>query len=105
MVRQDASTPAVDCPHCGAASHSIKCFTVPHSAFFALIYFSWTPVDYIACPSCMRKLILVRMLFNIIPANVTWPIFAVIWGIQLGRTYSRGHSREILKQLRAGAPA
>lgn len=47
-------------PHCHQRSDSTKQFTIARWVLFALLYMSWTPIHYTACPSCTRKYILGR---------------------------------------------
>jgi hypothetical protein len=103
MVQKPSETVSLECPHCRESTESLKQFTIARWVFFALLYFSWTPIHYTACPSCTRKYILGRMALNLIPGNITWPIFVVVsWGPQFARTFSRGHTAWIRKEIAAG---
>jgi len=104
VVQQREDCPVLlKCPHCGKESDSIKQFTIATGILCLLVHFSWKPVHYTACPDCMRKFILGRMAMNLISANLTWPIFAVVsWGPQFARSFSRGHTRWIRKQIAEG---
>jgi hypothetical protein len=94
----------IECPRCGRQTSSLKCYTVPRGVLFLIIHISWKDGVFVGCPSCMRGHIAARMAYNLIPANLTWPIFASIWGFQIARSYTPGHSADIRRQLaRSGA--
>jgi hypothetical protein len=67
---------------------------------FLILHISWDNAVFVACPGCMRGHIIARSLINLIPANLTWPIFASIWGVQFARSYTSGHSADIRGQLK-----
>ena len=103
MARETEDSVFLKCPQCHQDTDSIKQFTIARFVLFLLLYFSWRSIHYTACPSCTRKYILGRMALNLVPANLTWPIFVVVsWGPQFARTFSRGHTRWIRKQIAAG---
>ncbi len=85
------------CPECGRLSDSLKCFILPHYAVFVGIYAQWQNVQYICCPSCMRKHIGIKCFtYNIILANIMWPIFILPWGVtQLIRSGQKGHTTTV----------
>jgi hypothetical protein len=103
MSEATDETVSLECPHCRESTDSLKQFTIARWVLFALLYFSWTPIHYTACPSCTRKYILSRVALNLIPGNIAWPIFLVVsWGPQFARTFSSGHTRWIRKEITAG---
>ena len=87
----------LQCPECGRLSDSLKCFTLPNYAVFIGIYAQWQNVQYICCPSCMRKHIGVKCFtYNIVLANIMWPIFILPWGVtQLIRSSQKGHTTTV----------
>ena len=93
--------PLIPCPECGRLSDSLKCFILPNYAVFIGIYAQWQNVQYICCPSCMRKHIGIKCFtYNIVLANVMWPIFILPWGItQLIRCAHKGHSSTVKNML------
>lgn len=85
------------CPECGRLSDSLKCFILPNYAVFVGIYAQWQNVQYICCPSCMRKHIGIKCFtYNIVLANIMWPIFILPWGVtQLIRSCQHGHTKTV----------
>ena len=85
------------CPECGQSSDSIKQYELPHFWLFIGIYLRYQNVQYICCPHCMRKHILVKgFTYNIITANVFWLFGILPWMIvQFIRSYTRGHSNGV----------
>ena len=103
MAEQSENPVLLKCSHCGKQSDSLKQFTIATGILCLFVHFSWKPVHYTACPSCMRKFIFAKMAINLIPANITWPIFVVAsWGPQFARSFSHGHTRWIRKQIAEG---
>ncbi len=100
MTHEVDKNAPLPCPRCHAETQNLKGYSVPDNILFLILYISYRNKSYIACPSCMRQIIGLRMLFNLITANLTWPIFSVIWGIQFARSFSAGHSGYVLRQLR-----
>ncbi len=99
MTGQDASPVLIRCPRCQKPTDSIKRFGAPDLVVFLFVFAWWRRATYTACPSCMRKTLGEKMAINIIPANLIWPILAIFWGTQIGRTYARGHSQSVLDEL------
>lgn len=89
------------CPECGQLSDSLKCFTLPNYALFVGIYAQWQNVQYICCPSCMRKHIGIKCFtYNILLANLLWPVFILPWGItQLIRSGQKGHTTTVINMF------
>ena len=87
----------IPCPECGRLSDSLKCFILPNYAVFVGIYAQWQSIQYICCPSCMRKHIAIKCFtYNIVLANLMWPIFILPWGItQLIRSCQHGHTKTV----------
>lgn len=89
------------CPECGQLSDSLKCFTLPNYALFLGIYAQWQNIQYICCPSCMRKHIGIKCFtYNILLANLLWPVFILPWGVtQLIRSGQKGHTTTVKNML------
>lgn len=89
------------CPECGQLSDSLKCFTLPNYALFLGIYAQWQNVQYICCPSCMRKHIGIKCFtYNILLANLLWPVFILPWGVtQMIRSGQKGHTTTVKNML------
>ena len=87
----------IPCPECGKLSDSLKCFILPNYAVFVGIYAQWQNTQYICCPSCMLKHIGIKCFtYNIVLANLMWPIFILPWGItQLIRSCQHGHTKTV----------
>ena len=87
----------IACPECGIPSDSIKCFTLPHYAVFLGVYAQWQTKQYVCCPKCMRKHIAYKCFtYNIIAANLLWPVFILPCGItQLIRSSQKGHTKTV----------
>ena len=92
----------VQCPECGKYSDSIKCFRLPGLFLFLLIFVRWATQGKICCPSCMRKEILIHgCTYNIITGNILWLLMILPWSlVQFLRTYTKGHSHEVISILR-----
>lgn len=87
----------IPCPECGRLSDSLKCFILPNYTVFVGIYAQWQSIQYICCPSCMRKHIGIKCFtYNIVLANLMWPIFILPWGVtQLIRSCQHGHTKTV----------
>ena len=87
----------VVCPKCGRPSDSIKVYTLPGVWVFLICFFRWATQGRVCCPECMRKQILIHgFTYNIITGNFLWLLIILPWSIiNLIRTYSKGHSREV----------
>ena len=98
---EDRRSPAfqIRCPCCQQPSDSIKQYKMHKLVVFILIAAHVQSATYTACSSCMRKIIGERMLVNVIPANLAWPVIALAWGVQFARTFSKGHSRSVLSAV------
>lgn len=91
----------VECPECGKISDSIKCYRLPKLMISLLVYVSMETENYIGCKDCIRKKIFQKgFTYNIITGNVYWPFLIFPWMIiQLLRSFTNGHSREIKEIL------
>ena len=91
----------ITCPECGCPSDSIKCYTLPDYLIFIGVYAMWREITYVCCPHCMRKHILIKgFTYTILAANGLWPFLILPWSlIQLCRSYTKGHSRKVLKMI------
>jgi hypothetical protein len=88
------------CPTCGQPTDSLKQFRYVSWVVFYLAGASWQTAHYQACPSCMRRLVGGRMAWNLLPANVLWPVVVLPWGLRLiAESYRKGHSPEVLRQV------
>lgn len=91
----------MQCPHCGKMTDSLKVYRLPSVWVFLGPFLRWATEGHIACPSCMRKKILLHgMTYNIVTANFIWPVTILPWSIvNLLRTFSKGHSTEIVDYI------
>jgi hypothetical protein len=99
----DASAPGilVACPNCRASTPSLKHYSTAEWFVFVGLFFWWRSVFYTACPACMRGLILKRLVYNIVPANVTMVILGPVYLGQVAATFLPGHSKAIRKGIAA----
>lgn len=104
VSHRNNNTNLVICPECGKPSDSIKRYTLPAEYWFLYVYMSTQDVIYTCCPHCMRKHILIHgFTYNILTFNVAWPVWILPWMIvQLIRSYSHGHSKEIQELINSG---
>lgn len=74
----------IKCTELGCPSDSIKCYTLPDYLIFIGVY----------------AILMKGFTYNILVANVLWPILILPWSlIQLCRSYTKGHSRKVLKMM------
>ncbi len=93
------------CPVCSEESDSVKCY---HYIFmlFAIVGYGYKTIPQVGCPSCTRGMIGKNLLVNILTANLVWPIICLPWGIVLFlMSFTKGHSRSVLKTLAEGVVA
>lgn len=84
------------CPVCWNATDRLKQYNYVEWFFFYFIGVAASETQYRACPRCMRKFIVRRCAYNIIPANLFWFLFVLPYGLLLiCRTFQRGHSPEL----------
>lgn len=90
------------CPECGKYSDSIKCYRIPDLWLCLVIFVRWATQGKVCCPSCMRKQILLHgFTYNIITANFLWLFILLPWClVQFLRTFTHGHSHEVVEILR-----
>ena len=86
---------AVPCPECGKPTESLKRYRMPEWFIFAYLFFWWRVKTYTACPSCMRRITVQRLVFNLIPANLVMIALGPFYLVRLLMTFDSGHSREI----------
>ncbi len=97
---QPPSSLLIHCPRCGKPSDSVKCFRMG-TIIFIFIAWSVQSKDEVGCPSCIRRAILSFALINLISANVLWPFIILPMSVfHLIRSYMKGHSSVILKNIR-----
>lgn len=90
----------IKCPVCGKPSDSLA-----GTAYVQVIFlFLWGRVisqHVICCPECRRRILKENLFgWNILSANVVWPLWAVFLTlITLPLTYVKGHSREVKKLI------
>jgi len=94
---------AVTCPECGKMTDSLKVYRLPALWISLFVYLRYTSKGHVCCPSCMRKKIMLHgFTYNIITANIYWPFLILPWSIvNLCRTYSKGHSKEVAQLFQA----
>lgn len=93
---------SVACPECGKMTDSLKLYRLPALWVSLFVYLRYSTKGHVCCPSCMRKKILLHgFTYNIITANIYWPFLILPWSVvNLCRTYSKGHSKEIADMLK-----
>lgn len=91
----------VQCPVCGKITDSLKVYTLPSFWLFIGFYLRYSTKGHMACPSCMRKKILLHgFTYNIITANLFWIIAILPWSlINMLRTLSKGHSWKVVENM------
>ncbi|MEZ6125828.1 MAG: hypothetical protein R3C49_22100, partial [Planctomycetaceae bacterium] len=93
---------AIPCPACGQDSDSVKCYEYI-SMMFAIVAYGYSTNPKTGCPACTRKFIGKNLLVNLPTANLVWPVICVPWAIALLlASFTRGHSKSILKSLASG---
>jgi hypothetical protein len=93
------------CPSCHEESDSLKNYSYI-TLLFLVVFYGWQTASQIGCPSCTRKMIGKNLLVNILTANITWPFIILPWNlILLVMSFTRGHSKSVLKVLAEGIVA
>lgn len=92
---------SVPCPECGKMTDSLKVYRLPDLWICLGVWVRYATKGHVCCPSCMRKKILLHgFTYNIVTANLLWPFIIMPWSIvNLFRTRSKGHSKEIVLML------
>ncbi|MDB5345612.1 MAG: hypothetical protein JWP89_3989 [Schlesneria sp.] len=89
----------IPCPVCEIATDSLKSYTLGTMVFAFVVIFTQAKT-MTCCPTCMRGKISDFLFGNVITSNVIWPfVIAPYSVILLISTYTRGHSKEVLKTL------
>ncbi len=89
------------CPICGQATDSLKCYTVMHEVLWLLIVSQWREVDYMACPTCMRKYLRQRVVANILTSHLLWPVWIFPpFLVKYLRSFTKGHSDAVIDALK-----
>jgi hypothetical protein len=84
------------CPACRRLTGSLKRYRLIDLLLFAGAFWFVRTATHTACPGCMRGLIVRRTMFNIITANVLWPIFVLpLHALDLLRTFTDGPSDSV----------
>ena len=91
----------VPCPECGKMTDSLKVYRLPDLWICLGVWVRYATKGHVCCPSCMRKKILLHgFTYNIVTANLLWTLIIMPWSvINLFRTNSKGHSKEIVQML------
>ncbi len=90
----------LDCPECGELTNSLKDFRLIDELFSLLFYHKWSMIDIIACPGCMRKNLIRRMIITIASSNFIWPLVPLPhYSYFLIHTLIPGHSKSICKEF------
>lgn len=93
--------PKIACPKCGKATASLKQYVLCNLLVFLYVFIYTRRATYTACPSCMRGIIAVRSLINLVPANLLFFIVVGPWHtVQFFRTFADGHSDAVRAMLR-----
>lgn len=94
----------VTCPECKLPSESVKCFRMGFVLFLGIGGGAQWKNEY-GCPSCIRRKTALFAVFNLLTANIIWPI--VILPLTLAhvfRSYRQGHSQDVLDQITPRPP-
>lgn len=92
------------CPACGQASDSVKCFRMG-TVLFLFVGGGAQWRDEFGCPPCIRKQTARFAVFNLLTANLLWPVLVLPMVIaHLVRSYQPGHSPSVERQLSPPAP-
>jgi hypothetical protein len=90
----------LSCPACESDTDSLKQYRFFSWVVFYLVGAAYKMAFYRACPTCMRKLIVRRVAWNLIPANLLWFLLVLPWGLGLvGATLRKGHSRDVIRNI------
>jgi hypothetical protein len=100
MEERAVSEQLVICPECKQPSNSVKCFRMGFVLFLGIGAGAQWKNEY-GCPGCIRNKTALFALFNILSANLLWPvlIFPMVLA-HLVRSVQAGHSQAVLDQLR-----
>jgi hypothetical protein len=94
------------CPACGQPTDSLKQYRYISWVVFYLAGATWQTAHYRACPGCMRGLVGRRLAWNLLPANLLWPMLVLPWGLGLiVASYRKGHSPDVLRGVSPEAAA
>lgn len=100
IERRAAAIDAADtppCPRCLEPTDSLKQYRCPSWVVFLLVHAVWQTEYVRACPRCMRSHLARRALWNILPANLLWPLLVLPWTAGLfAATYRKGHSPAVI---------
>lgn len=97
----DLDAVELPCPRCHRPTTSLKQYRAIHLMIFLLVFAWWKDATYVACPACMRSVLLNRAAINLVPANLLWFVLVLPWTLTLFvMTFQEGHSKAIEKQLR-----
>jgi len=89
------------CPSCGRPSDSLKQYRYVTWMLCYLVGFAYQLAYYQGCPACVRKFVIRRAAWNLIPANVLWLVVVLPWGLGLiFASFAKGHSRTVVRGLR-----
>ena len=90
---------ALECPHCGAWSKSLK-YRTSFTGVFLIIAASGDTEKFIACPSCVRKSILHNSLVNLLGFHVIFPLlFLIVELPQLINSFCAGHCPQVREAI------
>lgn len=91
----------IPCPKCGKPTASLKQYVLCNLFVFLYVFAFMRRGTYTACPSCMRGIIVMRSLINIVPANLLWFVIVAPWHtVQFIRTFADGHSESVRAMMR-----
>jgi endogenous inhibitor of DNA gyrase (YacG/DUF329 family) len=89
---------AIKCPVCGQPTANLKRYRT-FDRFIFLFIAAWArPAIHVACPSCMRKILLKKAFspLDILMGNVAWILFVIpMCLVQCIATTTKGHSKSI----------
>jgi hypothetical protein len=83
------------CPECNRPTGSLKLYHVLRVVFL-LFAFRLESKKHVACPGCMRRILIVESLIWLLPANVLWPFCVLIPNVvHFVMSFRKGHSENV----------
>ncbi len=98
-MRSDCPNNALlHCPVCFQPTDSLKQYRYVNWCVYFLAGAVWQGVVYRACPTCMRRFLWGRCLFNVIPGHLVWLAGLLPWALGLiVASYRPGHSLAVVQ--------
>jgi hypothetical protein len=93
----------LECPECGRMTNSLKQYKYMSYLAFVWFFAFWNVKHALACPSCMRNDLLIKLTYNAVLANILWPFIILPWNVALFvMTFGEGHSKGAEAALQQG---